>query len=102
MLADQSLSEKLTWTHSQGDAPIQMIDVSETTRLDVYYSLARACEGPRLDLPGTQDLTRMPQAYMERRLYVTAMRVYGNEALASRLRPVVMFRLCTRMCRVSY
>lgn len=87
-----------------GDAPVQLVDVSDEARVDALWKLAEECE-PR-------DLVTVCQSFYREsaKMFHQILRniVIDNlcsedenlrpEDILSRLRPVIMFRLCTEMC----
>lgn len=80
-----------------GDAPVQIVDVSEEAKIEAYLDLAETCERKKLVTIG-QDFRRESADSMKQDLRAIIMAEFGSEELAAAMRPAVMFRLCTRMC----
>lgn len=80
-----------------GDAPIQIVPISEEARIDKLYNLAEACERRAGPLIVSQDFTRMSTGAMADKVKDVVTTQY-DESLANVMRPAIMFRLCTQMC----
>lgn len=80
-----------------GDAPVQIIDMTDEASIDHYFALAIKCESAG-DVSKAQDLKRRTLQVARERLRIYILNMYGNEELVSRMEPAIMFRLCSRMC----
>ena len=80
-----------------GDAPVQIIDASDAVKIEVYMSFAEECERTGLVTTG-QDFRRMSAVSLQHRLRNVIMKRYHAEEIARKMRPAIMFRLCTHMC----
>ncbi|KAJ5631078.1 uncharacterized protein N7484_011178 [Penicillium longicatenatum] len=83
-----------------GDAPIQIVDVSKTQRLDAFFDLAEACESTPNFATTRQDFQRgSPELYKAtlKKKFVDTFQSQGAETLSS-LYPAIMFRLCPSLC----
>ncbi|OQO03574.1 hypothetical protein B0A48_10238 [Cryoendolithus antarcticus] len=79
-----------------GDARVQIIDVGDFERVKQCLHLAETCEQGR-DITISQDFTLETIWYAAERLREHVVGVYRTD-LTARIRPAVMFRLCTQMC----
>lgn len=83
-----------------GDAPIQIVDASDTQRLDALFDLAEACESTRNFTATRQDFQKdSPELYKTtlKKKLVDAFQSQGAQMLSS-LYPAIMFRLCPNFC----
>lgn len=80
-----------------GDAPVQIIDMTEDAKIDRYFSLAVECEN-RSPVSIAQDLKRRPLHVARQRLRDAIVAEYGSEEFAAMMKPAIMFRLCIFMC----
>ncbi|KAK4556753.1 hypothetical protein LTR86_006324 [Recurvomyces mirabilis] len=80
------------------DAPIQIVEFTEESRMIAYYDLARSSENEAESITLPQDFKRESRDAAQIRLKAVAMEVYEDEEVASRLSPAIMFRLCPQMC----
>ena len=80
-----------------GDARIQIVDVSEETRIEAFLELAETCERKSAVVP-SQRFHRESVESMEKKLRDVVIEQFQSEELVTAMRPAIMFRLCTRMC----
>lgn len=88
-----------------GDAPVQLVDVSDEARVSALWKLAEECE-PRELVTVCQGFHReSAKAYHQILRDIVNHKLCfeddfnaNTEDVLSRLRPVIMFRLCTEMC----
>lgn len=83
-----------------GDAPVQIIPVSEETKINSFYDLAERCERGK-NVTASQDLTRKSAEELRQELRRKVLSRYSSENLAAIMHPAIMFRLCTQMCNHS-
>ncbi|KAG9951575.1 hypothetical protein KCU85_g2512, partial [Aureobasidium melanogenum] len=83
-----------------GDAPVQIIPVSEEAKIDNFYDLAERCERGR-DVTASQDFTRKSADEMRQDLRAEVWSRFKSEELVAIMHPAIMFRLCTQMCNHS-
>ncbi|CRG91180.1 hypothetical protein PISL3812_08228 [Talaromyces islandicus] len=80
-----------------GDSRVQLVDLSDETRLNALFALAEKCEP--YDLVTTrQDFHRDSAETIQQDLREIIVAKFRSDELLPRLRPVIMFRLCTEMC----
>ncbi|QKX54591.1 uncharacterized protein TRUGW13939_01679 [Talaromyces rugulosus] len=80
-----------------GDSRVQLVDVSDEARINTYMNLAEKREP--YDLVTTrQDFRRYSAKSTQEKLRQVIVAKFRSEELLPRLRPVIMFRLCTEMC----
>lgn len=80
-----------------GDSRVQLVDPSDEKRINALFNLAEKCEP--YDLVTTrQDFHRDSATSVQQKLRDVIVATFGSEELLPRLRPVIMFRLCTEMC----
>lgn len=80
-----------------GDAPVQLVDVSDEARMNTYFDLAEACER-KGHVHTSQDLRRESPDLIRTKLTGTLDETYPTEKSLPAMRPAIMFRLCTHMC----
>jgi hypothetical protein len=80
-----------------GDGLIQVVDATLPLASQLY-ALAEHCERGASTVTITQDLTRMSTDDMDAMVKRVAFKVFHDSEVGKRLRPAVMFRLCTQMC----
>jgi hypothetical protein len=82
-----------------GDAPVQIVEVSEVDRLHAMYDLAERCEEGSVR-KYAQAIVR--RSAVEWRLVLKDLVAYNarqnSATLSSQLHPAIMFRWCTYMC----
>lgn len=83
-----------------GDAPVQIVPVSEEAKTASFYDLAERCERGKSVIT-SQDFRRIPVDDMRQYLRGTVMTKFASEDLAAIMHPAIMFRLCTQMCNHS-
>lgn len=86
-----------------GDACIQLVDVSDKTRLNAFFDFAEKCESkPNGYITGKQDFRReTPESFKK---LLNDRLTYAFDAQAARtlsLRPAIMFRFCPYWCNHS-
>ena len=79
-----------------GDLRVQVLDLEESTRITQLLDLAETCERA-LDVTVTQDFRREMIQTAAEDLEKRVKSLYGY-GIAARIRPAIMFRLCTQMC----
>lgn len=87
-----------------GDSRVQLIDIFDEARMNALFDLAEQCEPYGLVTARQQISRDSPQSIQQklRDAVRHKLRSEETEKLLPRLRPVIMFRLCTEMCnRVS-
>lgn len=87
-----------------GDAPIQLVDVSDESRLAAFYDLAMKCESEAKGfITRRQDFRRDSPESIEKTLKDRLADTFGAEAAQTlpAMRPVIMFRFCPRWCNHS-
>ncbi|KAG9691394.1 hypothetical protein KCU95_g7171, partial [Aureobasidium melanogenum] len=88
-----------------GDAPVQIIPVSNETEINRFYDLAERCERGK-SVTASQDFARKSAEEWRQELRDDVLyRFSQNESVAEDLiaimHPAIMFRLCTQMCNHS-
>ncbi|KAH0194356.1 chromate transporter, partial [Aureobasidium melanogenum] len=76
-----------------GDAPVQIIPVSEEAKIDSFYDLAERCERGQ-DVTASQDFTRKSADEMRQELRDEVWLRFKSEDLVAIMHPAIMFRLC--------
>ncbi|KAH0344405.1 chromate transporter, partial [Aureobasidium melanogenum] len=76
-----------------GDAPVQIIPVSEEAKTDSLYDLAERCERGQ-DVTASQDFTRKSADEMRQELRDEVWLRFKSEDLVAIMHPAIMFRLC--------
>jgi hypothetical protein len=87
-----------------GDAPIQIVDVSDTQRLDAFFDLAEAPESTPSFTTTRHDFHKDSPEFYEtilKKKLVDVFQCQGAETLSS-LYPAIMFRLCPNFCNHSF
>ncbi|KAG9518430.1 hypothetical protein KCU93_g8407, partial [Aureobasidium melanogenum] len=80
-----------------GDEIIQVVDAT-LPLAEQLYALAEHCERGAPAVTYAQDFTRMPVDDMDAMVKRVAYRIFHEHEVGKRLRPAIMFRLCTEMC----
>ncbi|KAH0043574.1 hypothetical protein KCU78_g548, partial [Aureobasidium melanogenum] len=80
-----------------GDEIIQVVDATLPLASQLY-ALAEHCERGAPAVTYAQDFTRMPVDDMDAMVKRVAYKVFHEHEVGKRLRPAIMFRLCTEMC----
>jgi hypothetical protein len=80
-----------------GDAPVQIVDWSDSPRIKAYFDFAEKCEQDK-SVTISQDFRRELHYSMTGKLRDVIMKQFNSEELAAAMNPAIMFRLCTRMC----
>lgn len=83
-----------------GDAPVQIVPVSEEAKVASFYDLAERCERGKSVII-SQDFRQIPVDEMRQYLRCTVLAKFASEDLAAIMHPAIMFRLCTQMCNHS-
>jgi hypothetical protein len=79
-----------------GDEVIQVVDASSLLASQLY-ELAEDCERGALAITAAQDFTRMSANDMDAMVKRKAFEALRDHEVGKRLRPAIMFRLCTQM-----
>lgn len=80
-----------------GDEPVQVVDVALPLASQLY-ELAEKCELKAPACTYAQDFERMDAEDMDALLKRVAFKAFHNGEVGERMRPAIMFRLCTKMC----
>jgi hypothetical protein len=80
-----------------GDGFIQVVDAT-LPLAEQLYALAEHCERGASAITTAQDFTRMSANDMGVMIKRVAFKIFHDHEVSKRLRPAIMFRLCTRMC----
>ncbi|KAG9957798.1 hypothetical protein KCU61_g8857, partial [Aureobasidium melanogenum] len=80
-----------------GDEIIQVVDATLPLASQLY-ALAEHCERGAPAVTCAQDFTRMSTDDMDAMVKRVAYKVFHEHEVGKRLRPAIMFRLCTEMC----
>lgn len=80
-----------------GDEIIQVVDAT-LPLAERLYALAEHCERGAAAVTAAQDFTRMSADDMDAMVKRAASEVTDDPDVLKRLRPAIMFRLCTEMC----
>lgn len=83
-----------------GDAPVQVVDAASPL-VSQFYELAEACERKAHAVTAAQDFTRMSASDIDAMVKRVAFKAFHDLELPKRMRPAIMFRLCTKMCNHS-
>ncbi|KEQ61344.1 uncharacterized protein M437DRAFT_51783 [Aureobasidium melanogenum CBS 110374] len=83
-----------------GDEPVQVVDATSPL-VSQLYELAETCEREAYALTAAQDFTRMSAGDMDAMVKRVAFKTFHDHELSKRMRPAIMFRLCTEMCNHS-
>jgi hypothetical protein len=76
-----------------GDAPVQIVGLTEHERIDAYYTLAEQCEHGATTNPSRQSVRRSGE-----KLEQGLKRLVTSGELTASLCPAVIFRLCPFKC----
>jgi hypothetical protein len=80
-----------------GDEIIQVVDAT-LPLASLLYELAEYCEREASAVTTTQDFIRVSANDMDAMVKRVAFKVFHDHEVGKRLRPAIMFRLCTEMC----
>lgn len=80
-----------------GDEIIQVVDAT-LPLAEQLFALAEHCEREASAVTTAQDFNRMPTNDMDAMVKRVAFKMFHNHEIGKRLRPAIMFRLCTEMC----
>lgn len=80
-----------------GDAPVQLVDVSDEANVKNYFDMAEKCEQKGL-VTVRQDLRYTSEESYRQLLKDVIIKKFRSDVLLRRLHPVIMLRLCTDMC----
>lgn len=80
-----------------GDEIIQVVDAASPLASQLY-EMAEWCEHGASAVTVAQDFTRMSFADMDAMVKREAFKQLHDQEIGKRLRPAIMFRLCTEMC----
>lgn len=80
-----------------GDEPIQVLEAASLLTSQLY-ELAESCEHGAYAITAMQDFTRMSTNDMDAMVKRVAFKAFHDRELSMRMRPAIMFRLCTEMC----
>ncbi|THZ52339.1 hypothetical protein D6C90_01193 [Aureobasidium pullulans] len=83
-----------------GEEVVQVVDAASPLATQLY-ELAEACERQAEVVTAAQDFARMPAEYMDDMVKRGAFKCFHDYEIPYRLRPAIMFRLCTEMCNHS-
>ncbi|RAO67019.1 uncharacterized protein BHQ10_003031 [Talaromyces amestolkiae] len=88
-----------------GDAPVQLVDVYDEAKVDALWKMAKECDSRELVTvcQGFHRISAMAYHQVLRDIISYTLRFEDDfnadaEDVISRMRPVIMFRLCTEMC----
>lgn len=80
-----------------GDETVQVVEATLPLASQLY-ELAESCECGASAVTADQDFTRMPIDDMDDMVKRVAYKIFHDHEIGRRLRPAIMFRLCTEMC----
>lgn len=80
-----------------GDAWVQIVEASDVARVNAFFALAESCDQDKPLIESLQSLQESADS-MKRRLKGVIIRQFRSKELAAKMRPAIMFRLCTRKC----
>lgn len=83
-----------------GDKPVQVLEPASSLTSQLY-ELAKNCEREEYVIATSQDFTRMSANDMDAMVKRVAFKTFHDRKLSMRMRPAIMFRLCTQMCNHS-
>ena len=83
-----------------GDKYVQVVDATLPLASQLY-ELAEACEDEVSTITAAQDFARMSANDMDAMVKRVAFKTFHDHELPKRMRPAIMFRLCTEMCNHS-
>nr|OQO24050.1 hypothetical protein B0A51_05020 [Rachicladosporium sp. CCFEE 5018] len=79
-----------------GDAPVQILDAADTEHVEALLDVAKACEH-NFNVTVRQDFQSVDVAAAEVAIKHVLLELgYGD--MITKVRPAIMFRLCTHMC----
>nr|POE61025.1 hypothetical protein CFP56_64734 [Quercus suber] len=82
-----------------GEEVVQIVDIADEQRCDIYYKLAEECEqraSTHVTVP--QNYRRESLDAIQRRLTHDILKAFECEDLVKIMHPAIMFRLCTARC----
>jgi hypothetical protein len=80
-----------------GEEIVQVVDAASPLATQLY-ELAETCEGQAEVVTAAQDFARIPAEDMDAMVKRGALKCFHDHEIGQRLRPAIMFRLCTKMC----
>jgi len=80
-----------------GDESVQVVDVASPL-VEQLYELAERCERAAPAITVAQDFKRVDAVEMDALVKRGAIEAYHDREVGERLRPAILFRLCTKMC----
>lgn len=80
-----------------GDAPIQIVDVADTAKINALFTFAQEGEDNSLAQP-PQVLHQESSSELEMKLSHLMVRQFGVDRIGSELRPAILLYLCPLMC----
>ncbi|KAH0171372.1 hypothetical protein KCU67_g2214, partial [Aureobasidium melanogenum] len=83
-----------------GDEPVQIVDAASPL-VSQLYELAETCERGAYAVTAAQNFTQMSASDMDTMVKRVAFKAFHDLELPKRMRPAIMFRLCTEMCNHS-
>ena len=83
-----------------GEEVVQVVDAASPLATQLY-ELAETCERQAEVVTAAQDFARMPAEYIDDMVKRGAFKCFHDYEIPYRLRPAIMFRLCTEMCNHS-
>ena len=83
-----------------GDEPVQILEAASPLTSQLY-ELAESCERGAHAITAAQNFTRMSTNDMDAMVKRVAFKSFHDRESSMRMRPAIMFRLCTRMCNHS-
>ena len=83
-----------------GDAPVQVVDVTDQARVTALFDLAEECER-KDNIRIRQSFHRESPEALSRELQDLVIKRFGSQRQAPKMHPALMFRLCTKMCNHS-
>ncbi|KAJ5808365.1 hypothetical protein N7474_009634 [Penicillium riverlandense] len=83
-----------------GDAPIQLVDVSDEPRLYAFFDFAEKCDSDAKGFTKRQGFHRDSSETVKSILKEKLAETFGARAAQTlpQIYPAIMFRLCTRLC----
>jgi hypothetical protein len=95
---DHRLAAETGLFGTSGEGFVQVVEASDTKRINDLWTLARSAEKCKIFQSGThQNLDRRHLAWMKAWLD-QAIRKYDSEDLAETMCPAIISRLCAQMC----
>ncbi|KAJ9624401.1 hypothetical protein H2203_005136 [Taxawa tesnikishii (nom. ined.)] len=83
-----------------GDEFVQVVDATLPLASQLY-ELAEICEREAYAVTAAQNFARMSANDMDAMVKRVALKAFHDHELSKRMRPAIMFRLCTQMCNHS-